>query len=69
MITASTSRKVGEHHVGITVDERTRPATVEAVFRAFGGFDLNWKDERPEYRLPEDLIRDSEYLDTSRSST
>ncbi len=30
-------RKVGHDRIGITVDERTRPATLEAVWRAFGG--------------------------------
>jgi glycine dehydrogenase len=33
-------RKVGADRIGITVDERTRPATLEAVWRAFGGYDL-----------------------------
>ncbi len=56
-------RKVGEHRIGITVDERTRPETVEAVWRAFGGFDLRYPDEHPEYRLPPKLIRQSGYLD------
>jgi len=56
-------RRVGHHHIGITVDERTRPATIEAVWRAFGGYDLRY-DERPiESRLPADLIRSSVYLD------
>ncbi|SNT22536.1 aminomethyl-transferring glycine dehydrogenase [Antarctobacter heliothermus] len=54
-------RRVGKTRVGITLDERTRPATVEAVWRAFG---LVKKDEaaESEYRLPEGLIRTSEYL-------
>ncbi|ASP19832.1 glycine dehydrogenase (decarboxylating) [Antarctobacter heliothermus] len=54
-------RRVGKTRVGITLDERTRPATVEAVWRAFG---LVKKDEasESEYRLPEALIRTSEYL-------
>ncbi len=56
-------RKLGEHHIGITVDEKTRPATVQAVWRAFGGFDLEYPDEHPEYRLPTKLIRQSGYLD------
>ena len=45
-------RKVGRDRIGITVDERTRPATLEAVWRAFGGYDLVYRDEYPEYRLP-----------------
>ena len=56
-------RKVGEHRIGITVDERTRPETVEAVWRAFGGFDLQYPEKHPEYRLPKKLIRESGYLD------
>ena len=45
-------RRVGPDRIGITVDERTRPATLEAVWRAFGGYDLVYRDEQPEYRLP-----------------
>ncbi|WP_323768018.1 aminomethyl-transferring glycine dehydrogenase [Antarctobacter sp.] len=54
-------RRVGKTRVGITLDERTRPATIEAVWRAFG---LVKKDDaaESEYRLPEALIRTSEYL-------
>ncbi|MFZ7091149.1 aminomethyl-transferring glycine dehydrogenase [Primorskyibacter sp. 2E233] len=54
-------RRVGRTKVGITLDERTRPETIEAVWRAFG---LLRKDEdfTPEYHLPEGLIRRSEYL-------
>ncbi|MGE3529959.1 MAG: aminomethyl-transferring glycine dehydrogenase, partial [Methyloceanibacter sp.] len=55
-------RKVGHDRIGITVDERTRPATLEAVWRAFGGYDLAYRDEWPAYRLPKDLIRQSAYL-------
>ena len=55
-------RKVGRDRIGITVDERTRPATLEAVWRAFGGYDLVYRDEHPEYRLPKVLIRQSAYL-------
>ena len=54
-------RRVGKTHVGITLDERTRPATIEAVWRAFG---LVQKDvaTESEYRLPDGLIRQSAYL-------
>ncbi|SMX32057.1 aminomethyl-transferring glycine dehydrogenase [Maliponia aquimaris] len=54
-------RKVGKTRVGITLDERTRPQTIEAVWRAFG---LVRKDDPAdsEYRLPEGLIRQSAYL-------
>ncbi len=55
-------RKVGHDRIGITVDERTRPATLEAVWRAFGGYDLVYRDEYPEYRLPTALVRRSAYL-------
>ena len=55
-------RKVGHDRIGITVDERTRPATLEAVWRAFGGYDLVYRDEYPKYRLPRTLIRQSAYL-------
>src|SRR5512143_631312 len=55
-------RKVGHDRIGITVDERTRPATLEAVWRTFGGYDLAYRDEQPEYRLPKPLIRQSAYL-------
>ncbi len=55
-------RKVGRDRIGITVDERTRPATLEAVWRAFGGYDLVYRDAYPEYRLPKALIRQSAYL-------
>ncbi|CFX14506.1 glycine decarboxylase, PLP-dependent, subunit (protein P) of glycine cleavage complex [Candidatus Filomicrobium marinum] len=55
-------RKVGQDRIGITIDERTRPETLEAVWRAFGGYDLAYTDAYPEYRLPKDLIRQSDYL-------
>ncbi|WP_425097636.1 aminomethyl-transferring glycine dehydrogenase [Tropicibacter sp. S64] len=54
-------RRVGKSKVGITLDEKTRPETIEAVWRAFG---LLRKDEdfTPEYRIPDALIRQSAYL-------
>ena len=55
-------RKVGHDRIGITVDERTRPDTLEAVWRAFGGFDLTYRDAYPASRLPEPLLRTSAYL-------
>ncbi|RMD49835.1 MAG: glycine dehydrogenase (aminomethyl-transferring) [Alphaproteobacteria bacterium] len=54
-------RPVGRTRVGITLDERTRPATIEAVWRAFG-IERRDDDLTPEYRLPEELIRESDYL-------
>ncbi len=55
-------RKVGRDRIGISVDERTRPDTIEAVWRAFGGFDLRYQDAYPASRLPADQLRTSEYL-------
>ena len=55
-------RKVGKNRIGITVDERTRPATLQAVWRAFGDSDPVYRDDYPEYRLPKALIRKSTYL-------
>ena len=55
-------RKVGPDRIGITVDERTRPDTLEAVWRAFGGFHLTYRDAYPASRLPEPLLRTSAYL-------
>ncbi|MFA9475059.1 MAG: aminomethyl-transferring glycine dehydrogenase, partial [Filomicrobium sp.] len=55
-------RKVGQDCIGITVDERTLPATLAAVWRAFGGYDLKFRDAMPAYRLPADLVRTSAYL-------
>lgn len=54
-------RKVGETKVGISLDERSRPATLEAVWRAFGG-SFKVEDFSADYRLPTDLLRTSEYL-------
>jgi glycine dehydrogenase len=54
-------RKVGRDRIGLTVDERTRPATLEAVWRAFGGYNLVYRDEFPKYRLPAALIRQSAF--------
>ncbi len=55
-------RAVGEHKVGITVDERTRPETLLRVYRAFGGYHLKYNTDHPEYRLPKKLKRTSDYL-------
>ena len=54
-------RKIGATRIGISVDERTRPATLEAVWRAFGG-DFRIADFEPAYRLPDALLRKSEFL-------
>ena len=55
-------RKVGDTKIGIAVDETTRPATLERVWRAFGlthkrdDFDAGYT------RLPAELHRTSDYL-------
>ncbi|EPX82828.1 aminomethyl-transferring glycine dehydrogenase [Salipiger mucosus] len=54
-------RRVGKTKVGITVDETTRPATIEAVWRAFG-LEKSDDDFTPAYRLPDPLLRTSDYL-------
>ncbi|MDA7428153.1 aminomethyl-transferring glycine dehydrogenase [Primorskyibacter aestuariivivens] len=54
-------RRVGETRVGITLDERTRPSTIEAVWRAFG-ITRQDKDFAPDYRFPEEMLRTSDYL-------
>jgi len=54
-------RRVGETRIGISLDERTRNEVIEAVWRAFG---IEKKDDRFEvaYRIPDDLLRQSEFL-------
>ncbi|MEP2715318.1 aminomethyl-transferring glycine dehydrogenase [Pseudophaeobacter sp.] len=54
-------RRVGETRVGITLDETTRRDTTEAVWRAFG---ITRADDAlvPEYRVPQDMHRKSDYL-------
>jgi len=54
-------RKIGETHIGISLDERSRPVTLEAVWRAFGG-EFSTEDFQPDWRLPEDMLRTSAYL-------
>ncbi|GFE65358.1 aminomethyl-transferring glycine dehydrogenase [Litoreibacter roseus] len=54
-------RKVGQTQVGITLDERTRPDTIMKVWRAFGIMDRD-PGLTVEYRLPEKLVRTSEYM-------
>ncbi len=54
-------RPVGKTKIGISYDERATRAHTEAIWRAFG---LERKDDdlTHEYRLPEALVRTSEYL-------
>ncbi|ODR92262.1 aminomethyl-transferring glycine dehydrogenase [Sinorhizobium alkalisoli] len=54
-------RKIGSTKIGISLDERSRPVTLEAVWRAFGG-DFKVEEFEPGYRLPEPLLRTGEYL-------
>lgn len=54
-------RRVGETRVGISLDERTRPDTIEAVWRAFGLTQAD-DDFTPEYRVPSEMLRTSTYL-------
>lgn len=54
-------RKIGSTKIGISLDERSRPVTLEAVWRAFGG-DFRVEDFEPGYRLPQPLLRTSDYL-------
>ncbi|MEJ6710062.1 MAG: aminomethyl-transferring glycine dehydrogenase [Amylibacter sp.] len=54
-------RRVGDTKVGITLDERTRPATLRQVWRAFG---IGERDAglTAEYRIPDQLSRQSNFL-------
>ncbi|PWE56515.1 glycine dehydrogenase (aminomethyl-transferring) [Metarhizobium album] len=58
-------RKIDSTRIGISLDERTRPAALEAVWRAFGGhfrladFESN---SGSDWRLPKPLLRKSAYL-------
>ena len=54
-------RVVGETKLGISIDETTRRETVERLWRAFG-IDRKDSDLSPDYRIPDALIRKSEYL-------
>ncbi|MCB1337342.1 MAG: aminomethyl-transferring glycine dehydrogenase [Maritimibacter sp.] len=55
-------RPVGKTKIGITLDEPTRSATIEAVWRAFGVVAQD-KNFTPDYhRLPVPLARESAYL-------
>ncbi|MCK4862205.1 MAG: aminomethyl-transferring glycine dehydrogenase subunit GcvPB, partial [Rhodobacteraceae bacterium] len=47
---------------GISLDEQTRPETIEAVWRAFGGDMKDDSAANRDYRLPEAMLRTDEYL-------
>ncbi|MDA9795885.1 aminomethyl-transferring glycine dehydrogenase, partial [Paracoccaceae bacterium] len=55
-------RAVGTDKVGISLDERTRRATTEVVWRAFGITHAD-DDLSPDYRVPGTLHRRSKYLE------
>ncbi|MGY8790112.1 MAG: glycine dehydrogenase (aminomethyl-transferring), partial [Pseudomonadales bacterium] len=55
-------RKVGETRIGISLDEQTRPETIEAVWRAFGGDMKDDSKVNRAYRLPDNMLRESGYL-------
>ncbi len=54
-------RRVGKTKVGITLDEYCRPATIKKVWRAFGITERD-TDLTAEYRMPDGLVRTSDYL-------
>ncbi|WP_223421906.1 aminomethyl-transferring glycine dehydrogenase [Tateyamaria pelophila] len=54
-------RCVGSTKIGIALDERTDTDTLEKVWRAFGISDRH-AGQAAEYRLPDALLRKSEYL-------
>ena len=54
-------RPVGRTRIGITLDETTRPAVIESVWRAFG-IDRQVKDHALQYCFPENLLRETNYL-------
>ena len=56
-------RKIGADRIGISCDEKTYGSTVEAVWRAFGGNDLVYKDHDRPYRLPESALRETAYME------
>jgi len=56
-------RKVDDSRVGISLDEQTRPETIEAVWRAFGIGRSDDSRANREYRLPESMLRESAYLE------
>ncbi|MHA3916062.1 aminomethyl-transferring glycine dehydrogenase [Halovulum sp. GXIMD14793] len=54
-------RKVGDSKVGLSVDEKTYPETVEGIWRAFGG-DIAYDLSICEYRLPDAALRGTPYM-------
>ncbi|MEF2073391.1 aminomethyl-transferring glycine dehydrogenase [Consotaella aegiceratis] len=54
-------RRIGETKLGISLDERTRPWVIEAVWRAFGG-DFTVDDFDAGYRLAEPALRATDFM-------
>ena len=54
-------RKVGTTKIGISLDETTRRDTVSRLWRAFG-IDREDTEETTAHRVPDELLRRSEYL-------
>ncbi|MDP3525562.1 MAG: aminomethyl-transferring glycine dehydrogenase subunit GcvPA, partial [Hoeflea sp.] len=55
-------RKIDDDRIGIALDEVSRPETVEAVWRAFGG-DLKFADLLAEPVIPDPMGRQSRFLE------
>src|SRR6056297_3533167 len=55
-------RKVGKTKIGITVDETIRPAVLEGVWRAFGLTHSRDDFAADYHRVPESLVRTTDYL-------
>lgn len=55
-------RKVGGTRVGISIDEQTRPETIEAVWAAFGIDKRDDSQAYREYHLPQAMLRTSSIL-------
>ncbi len=54
-------RKVGETKLGISLDETTRPQTVERLWKAFG-ISKSYKRGEIQFALPGEMMRESDYL-------
>ncbi len=55
-------RRVGDTRIGISLDERTRPGVIEAVWGAFGGA-LSFRDFQPRHALADEQLRKTGYLE------
>ncbi len=55
-------RRIGDHRVGITLDESTRPETIDRLWRSFGIHDQD-SGITEEYRVPDQLHRRTTYLE------